>query len=46
MLKTKYVSENTLYKNSDVISLHVPYNKDTHHLMNLKIFKKMKKLLF
>ena len=46
MLKTKYVSENTLYKKSDVISLHVPYNKDTHHLVNSKIFKKMKKTSF
>ena len=46
MLKAKFVSENTLYKNSDIISLHVPYNKDTHHLMNSKIFKKMKKTSF
>ena len=46
MLRTKYVSENTLYKKSDIISLHVPYNKDTHHLMNSKIFKKMKKTSF
>ena len=45
-LKAKYVSENVLYKKSDVISLHVPYNKDTHHLMNSKIFKKMKKTSF
>ena len=46
MLKAKYVSENMLYKNSDIISLHVPYNNDTHHLMNSKIFKKMKKTSF
>jgi len=46
MLRAKFVSENTLYKNSDVISLHVPYNKNTHHLMNSKIFKKMKKTSF
>ena len=46
MLKTKYVSENALYKKSDIISLHVSYNKDTHHLMNSKIFKKMKKTSF
>ncbi len=45
-LKTKYVSESVLYKKSDVISLHVPYNNDTHHLMNSKIFKKMKKTSF
>jgi len=46
ILKTKYVSEDTLYKKSDIISLHVPYNKNTHHLMNSKIFKKMKKTSF
>ena len=45
-LKAKYVSESVLYKKSDVISLHVPYNKDTHHLMNSKNFKKMKKTSF
>ena len=45
-LKTKYVPEDTLYRKSDVISLHVPYNKDTHHLMNSKNFKKMKKTSF
>ena len=39
MLKAKYVSEYAL-QNSDIISLHVPYNNDTHHLMNSKIFKK------
>ena len=46
MLKAKYVSENVLYKNSDIISLHVPYNNNTHHLMNSKIFKIMKKTSF
>jgi len=46
MLKTKYVSEDTLYKKSDIISLHVPYNKDTHHLMNSKKFKMMKDTSF
>ena len=45
-LKAKYVSESVLYKKSDVISLHVPYNKDTHHLINSKIFEKMKKTSF
>jgi len=45
-LKIKYVSENELYKNSDIISLHVPYNKETHHKINSKIFKKMKNTSF
>lgn len=30
----KYVSFEDLLKNSDVITLHTPYNKDTHHLIN------------
>ena len=30
----KYVSFEELLKNSDIISLHVPYNKATHHLIN------------
>ena len=45
-LKAKYVSETILYQKSDIVSLHVPYTKDTHHLMNSKIFKKMKKTSF
>ena len=30
-LKIKYLSENKLFENSDVVSLHIPYSKDTHH---------------
>ncbi|MEK7540863.1 MAG: hydroxyacid dehydrogenase [Patescibacteria group bacterium] len=39
----KYVSLDYLFKNSDIITLHLPYNKSTHHLINkesLKLFKK------
>ncbi len=39
----KYVSLDYLFKNSDITTLHVPYNKLTHHLINkeaLKLFKK------
>lgn len=39
----KYADLNTLIKNSDVISLHVPYNKFTHHLINKEKFGMMKK---
>tara|TARA_Y100000310_G_scaffold251715_1_gene258308 strand:- start:27620 stop:28630 length:1011 start_codon:yes stop_codon:yes gene_type:complete len=39
----KYVNFDNLLKNSDIISLHVPYNKHTHHLINKKNLKKMKK---
>lgn len=39
----KYVAIDNLFKNSDVTTLHLPYNKSTHHLINkenLKLFKK------
>lgn len=39
----KYVSMNNLLKNSDIVSLHCPYNKHTHHLINNKNFKLFKK---
>ncbi len=29
-----YVSLDELLKNADVITIHTPYNKDTHHLIN------------
>ncbi|MBI3622934.1 hydroxyacid dehydrogenase [Candidatus Pacearchaeota archaeon] len=32
----KYVGFKKLLKNSDIITLHCPYNKSTHHLINLK----------
>lgn len=38
-----YVSINNLFRNSDIITFHIPYNKGTHHLVNkrtLKLFKK------
>lgn len=38
----EYVSMNKLLKNSDVISVHVPYNKFTHHLINKETISKMK----
>ena len=39
----KYVSFDNLLKNSDIITLHVPYNKHTHHLINMQNIKKIKK---
>ncbi|MBI2653715.1 hydroxyacid dehydrogenase [Candidatus Woesearchaeota archaeon] len=39
----KYVSFDNLLKNSDIITLHVPYNKETHHLIDRKAVAKMKK---
>jgi len=42
-LEFKYVSFEFLLENSDVISLHVPYNKKTHHMINTKNISKIKK---
>lgn len=39
----KYVSLENLFQNSDIVSLHLPDNDKTHHLVNqssLKLFKK------
>jgi D-lactate dehydrogenase len=38
-----YVSLNELYEKSDIISLHVPLNKETFHLINDEAFSKMRK---
>ncbi len=38
----KYTTLNSLLKNSDIITLHAPYNKKTHHLINLKNLKLIK----
>ncbi len=42
----KFESMNGLLKKSDVISVHVPYTKQTHQLVDMKFFKKMKKDAF
>lgn len=39
----KYVDFNTLLKNSDIITLHCPYNKATHHLINNSNIGRIKK---
>lgn len=39
----KYVNMDMLLKNSDVVTLHVPYNTHTHHLIDNSAFAKMKK---
>jgi len=39
----KYTSLNNLLKSSDVVTLHVPYNRETHHLINRKNIKLIKK---
>lgn len=39
----KYTSLENLLANSDIVTLHVPYNKDTHHLINKNNISKIKK---
>ncbi len=39
----EYAELDELLKQADVISLHVPYNPHTHHLLNKESFEKMKK---
>lgn len=41
-LPVKYVSLETLFKQSDVITLHCPLTKDTKHVINKKNIKLMK----
>ena len=43
VLGFEYVSLENLLARSDVITLHVPYMKATHHLMNKDTFKLVKK---
>ncbi len=39
----KYVSLDHLLKKSDIVTLHVPYNKSTRHMINRKAVSNMKK---
>jgi D-lactate dehydrogenase len=39
----QYVPLDQLVAQSDVISIHVPYSRDTHHLFNAELFAKVKK---
>jgi D-lactate dehydrogenase len=43
VLGFKYVSLEELLRKSDIITLHVPYNKKTHHLINKDTIKLIKK---
>ena len=45
-LGVKYASLNDLFKTSDVISIHAPYTKETHNIVNFKLLKKMKRTAF
>lgn len=45
-LGVKYVSLENLFRTSDVVSIHAPYTPQTHEVVNLKLFTKMKKTSF
>jgi glyoxylate reductase len=32
-----------LFEKSDAVTIHIPYTKDTHHIVNARLLKKMKK---
>lgn len=42
----EYTDLDTIFKKSDIISLHCPLNKSTHHLINKESIAKMKKGVF
>jgi len=46
ILGVKYVSFEKLITQSDIISIHVPHTKETDHMFDMKIFRKMKKSAF
>jgi len=43
VLGFKYVSLEELLQNSDIMSLHCPYNKATHHLLNMSNIELVKR---
>jgi len=45
-LNAKLVTINTLFKSSDIISIHIPYSKETHEIVDVKLLGKMKKTAF
>lgn len=42
----EYVSLKRLFEESDIISIHTPYTKETHEIVNLQLFKRMKSTAF
>ena len=45
-LRVRYVSLDNLFRTSDVVSIHSPHTSQTHEIVNLRLFKKMKKTAF
>lgn len=46
MDEVKYVDLDTLFRNSDIISLHCPLNHSTYHMIDENSISKMKKSVF
>ncbi len=44
--RSRYVSLDELFRKSDVVSIHTPYTKETHGIVNMGLLKKMKKTAF
>jgi len=42
VLNFQYVPFDELLRESDIVTLHAPYNKQTHHMMNVDTLAKMK----
>ena len=45
-LGIRYVSLKRLFEESDIISIHVPYTRETHEIVNLQLLKRMKPTAF
>src|SRR5690349_20941421 len=45
-LGVQYCGLEELFRKSDVISIHAPHTRETNEIVNLKLFKKMKKTAF
>jgi len=45
-LGIKFVSFDSLIRDSDILSIHVPHTEKTHHIINLETLKKMKRSAF
>lgn len=37
-----FVSKDEIFSNSDIVTLHLPYTKENHHLVNAEMLSKMK----
>ncbi|HEX5458206.1 MAG TPA: D-glycerate dehydrogenase [Candidatus Nitrosotalea sp.] len=45
-LGVRYVTFDSLFRTSDVVSIHSPHTPQTNEIVNLKLIKKMKKISF